>query len=82
MRWKHIHFKGSNGLQLTTTWKKVGFILDVGGLETLHNIAGCGKIELPCPPNAPTQQQNYKYFQWNDTSHIMEDHMYFQDVVL
>ncbi len=49
---------GSNGLQLATTWKNVGSILDVRGLETLHNIASCGKIELPCPPNAPAQWQN------------------------
>jgi hypothetical protein len=41
--------KGSNDLQLTPTWTNIWFILDVGGLETLHNIAGCGKIKLPCP---------------------------------
>jgi hypothetical protein len=73
--------KGTNGLQLTTTWTNVESILDAKGSETLHNIASCGKIELPCPPNAHAQWQNCKCFQWNDTLHIMEDHLYFQDVV-
>jgi len=46
------------------------------------NVASCGKIELPYPPNAPTQQQNGKCFQWNDASQIMEDYLYYQDVAM
>jgi hypothetical protein len=44
--------KGTIGLQLIATWTNVGSILNVGHLETLHNIASCSKIESPCPPNA------------------------------
>ncbi len=50
--------EGTNGFQLATTWTNVGSILNVRGLKTLHNIASCDKIELPCPPNALAQWKN------------------------
>ncbi len=56
--------------------------IDVWGNSKTLCVIGCGKIELPYPPNAPTLWWNGKYFQWNDTSQIMEDHLYFQDFVM
>jgi hypothetical protein len=45
-------------------------------------VISCGKIELPYPSNAPTLWWNGKCFQWNDTSQIMEEHLYFQNFAM
>ncbi len=53
LRWKHIHVQRDKWSSTNRT--NVGSILNDEGSETLHNIASCGKIELPCPPNANAQ---------------------------
>jgi hypothetical protein len=65
-----------NGFGVVATWTNVW-----GNSKTLH-VVGFGKIELPYPLNAPTFWWNGKCFQWNDTSQMMENHLYFQDFIM